>query len=83
MNTYFEMWIADKQSIIQTMKQNIEDDLRAGYDPNGSCITRQKVEIGYYEKKFDSELKSLRTMTEKQAERWCKIDLIRRGAIEI
>ena len=65
------------------MKRNMQSDIDAGYDRCSSSIVRQTVEIGYYEKRFDNELKQLRTMTEKQAEHWCKVDMIRRGAIEV
>ena len=81
--SYYELWIADKRSMLQTMQRNMSSDLECGYSPNGNCIIRQKVEIERYAQQFDDEQKALRTMSPNQAEHWCKVDLIRRGAIEV
>lgn len=82
--TYWQdMWISDKRSMVETMLRNIAADIAAGYNPVGDCIKRQREELQKYEQEFDRELMALADMTEEKAERWCKYDLIRRGAIEI
>lgn len=78
----FEMWYADKQCMVETMRRNMADDLKAGYDPDGACITSQRREINEYQSKFDTECDFLQAMDNTAAERWCYIDLKRRGAIE-
>lgn len=79
---FVKIWIEDKQSIIQIMNANMQSDLANGYNPNGLSITRQKAEIASYTKQYEDELSKLQNMTEKRAQHWCKIDLLRRGAIE-
>lgn len=82
--TYWQdMWISDKRSMVETMLRNIAADIAAGYNPVGDCIKRQREELRKYEEQFDRELMALADMTEEKAERWCKYDLIRRGAVEI
>lgn len=78
-----DMWITDKRSMVETMLRNIAADIAAGYNPVGDCIKRQREELRKYEEQFDRELMALADMTEEKAERWCKYDLIRRGAVEI
>lgn len=78
-----EMWINDKRSMVETMLRNIAADIAAGYNPVGDCIKNQREELRKYEEQFDRELMALADMTEEKAERWCKYDLIRRGAVEI
>ena len=77
---YVEMWISDKQSIISTMIQNMNDDITAGYNPNGSIIKRELEEISVYREKYDAELLAL--ADRKNPNYWCYLDMVRRGAIE-
>ena len=78
---WLELWFADKQSVIETMIRNMNDDLSAGYDYFGNCIKSQRTEIDEYKKQFDTEIERLQEMDEKKAERWCYMDLKKRGAI--
>lgn len=77
------MWIDDKKSMISVMYGNLHADLDAGYDPVGNSIKRQLETICDYVARYEHELMQLASMTDAQAERWCKFDLIRRGAIEV
>ena len=79
---WFEMWFADKESILETMVRNMAADLDCGYNYFGDCIRRQREEIAAYKEKFDSEVDHLKEMDdEKKVERWCYLDLRKRGAI--
>ena len=78
---YFDMWFADKQSMINTMIKNMCADLDAGYDYFGKSITQQQQDIAAYKAKFDEELDKLKTMSEKEVEHWCKLDMKKRGVI--
>lgn len=77
---YVEMWISDKQSIIETMICNMSDDIKAGYSPVGSIIKRELEEISAYREKYDAELLAL--ADRKNPNYWCYLDMVRRGAIE-
>lgn len=79
--TYFDIWYADKNSMLDTMVKNMTADLDAGYNYFGDCIQRQIKAIDDYKKSFDNDMKWLGVMDEKQGERWCKFDLLRRGVI--
>ena len=83
MDYWFTMWYEDKKSIINTMAKNIAADLEAGYNPLGQSITKQRAEMDEYIKIFDAEVELLKEFTPRQAERWCKLDLLKRGAIEL
>lgn len=80
-NDWFEIWFADKSSMLDTMVGNMAADLAAGYDYFGNCISRQREEINEYKARFDEECEKLKDMDEKKADRWCYIDLKKRGAI--
>lgn len=82
-NDWFELWFADKKSILQTMHNNMVSDLKAGYAPNGKCIVSQLKCIEDYTNQMNAELDSFKGMSEKQVNRWCFYDLVKRGAIEI
>ena len=79
--TWFDMWKADKNSMIETMVNNLKADLDAGYNPNGECIRKQVKELAEYQQKFSEELEAFKTMNEKQVLHWCKYDMIKRGVI--
>ena len=81
-NDWFELWKADKKSIISTMQHNMQADLNVGYDPNGKSITEQKNTIECYERSYQCQLEDFKSMTEKQVNRWCFYDMIQRGVIE-
>ena len=78
---WFEIWFGDKESVLETMVKNMVSDLSNGYDYFGKSITEQRKMIEDYRKKFNAELDRIQEMDEKKAERWCYIDLKRRGAI--
>lgn len=79
---WFDLWFEDKKSILQTMIQNMADDLEVGYTYFGACIQRQKAMIDEYKKCFDEQMDVFKAMEEKAVNRWCFYDLKKRGAIE-
>lgn len=79
---WFEMWVEDRKSILSCMIQNMNDDLKAGYDPTGNSIRKQVREIDAFQNKFDEQMQHLRELDEKQCNRWCYVDLKRLGAID-
>lgn len=84
---WFDIWYGDKESIIATMVQNMADDLNAGYDYFGKSIMEQRKMIEEYKAQFDAEYEMLKGIVlqyadgEKRVERWCYLDLKKRGAI--
>lgn len=78
---YFILWREDKESMLVTMERNMAADIDAGYSP--ASIQKQKTEIENYKQHYDAEFKMLMEKTPSAAERWCKMDLLRRGAIEL
>ena len=81
MEDWFEIWFADRQSMIETMIRNMVADIEAGYNPAGACIMRQNSAITEFKAQFDRDVEHLREMTEKAADRWCYIDMKKRGVI--
>lgn len=81
MTKWFEIWYEDKQSMISTMMRNMVADIEAGYNPTGLNIRKQRAEIDKYTSEFDFQMERLADKDEKAAERWCYMDLKRRGAI--
>ena len=79
---WFNIWFEDKKCILSTMRQNMADDIAAGYDPNGHCIRKQRVDIEEYEIKMGLEIDMFKTMEDNAVDRWCFYDLKKRGAID-
>ena len=79
---WFEMWYADKRSVLDTMVKNMQADLNAGYDYFGQSIKNQRMAIDTYKRLLDQELDMFADMGEKQVNRWCYYDMVKRGAIE-
>ena len=78
---WLEIWVQDIESIIYTMKRNLQADLDCGYNPEGDCVKRQQAEITLKELDYNDTMKRFRFMTEKEINHFCRIDLRRRGAI--
>ena len=78
---WFEIWFDDKQSIVEIMVRNMQSDLDAGYDPNGKSIQEQIKMIADYKQEIDERLEKFSEMEEAKINRWCYLDLRRRGAI--
>ena len=80
---WFEIWFAAKQSMVETMRRNLQADLDAGYDPNGHCIRKQVVKLEEYERGLGVQLDLFKSMEDSKVNRWCYYDLLKRGAIEV
>lgn len=79
---WFDLWVEDKRSMLDTMARNLASDLNdGGYDFFGDCIQRQMSEISAYKEQFDTEMDSFKSMTEEAVNRWCFYDMKKRGAI--
>ncbi len=78
---WFEMWYQDKKDILSIMAKNMADDLEVGYDYYGNSIQTQIREMNEYKERFDEQLMALSDFDEKKTQRWCYLDLLRRGAI--
>jgi hypothetical protein len=76
------MWLDDKHSMLDTMIRNMTADLNAGYDYFGRSITNQRADIELYKIQMESEIDSFKSMSDRDVNRWCYFDLIKRGAIE-
>lgn len=78
---WYEIWCADRESMIFTMVRNLASDLDAGYNYFGNCITRQREMIEAFQREYEETLDSFKMMTDAQIIRWCYFDLKKRGAI--
>jgi len=78
---YFKMWVDDKEWILEIMHSNMAADIAAGYNPSGDIIRREREEIAAYKSAYHADLDKIAAMTEAAAERWCRIDMIKRGVI--
>ena len=78
---YTEMWIADKNSILDCMKKNLVSDLEAGYDPNGNSVRKQQGDIAFYQAEYSAQIEMFKFWEPKKINNWCYWDLKKRGAI--
>ena len=76
---WFKIWREDYESIVATMRSNMISDAEAGYSTY--ALRAQLRGIMLYEREHDEKLEKLAHMTDAEAERWCFVDLVRRGAI--
>lgn len=81
-NEWFEMWLEDKNSILNCMKSNMEADLNAGYSRYCKSIIDQNEMIDSYSKSIDEALENFKSMTEAEVDHWCYYDLKKHGAID-
>lgn len=81
MGKWQEIFVADKESIINIRLINLAADLEAGYNPDGACVRAQREAIEAYRAQFEAELDALALMDNARAERWCYYNLKKRGAI--
>jgi len=81
-DNWVEMYHADKQSIIETMIDNLSADLKAGYNPTGLSIMRQLVELAEYKQEYGRESEQLSALLPQYAERRAFENLRRSGAID-
>lgn len=79
---WFDMWLADKESMLDTMVKNMASDLENGYKYFGQCIAKQREMIRVYKEDMDAKLDMFATMEEKQINKWCYFDMLKRGVIE-
>ena len=82
MRDWFEMWCESKENIIETMYRNMESDLKAGYSPHGELIQKQKEALEKYEREYETQLMNFAEMTTQKVNKWCFLDLKRKGYIE-
>ena len=80
-NDWFDVWFANRESILNTMIRNMTSDLNAGYDYFGQSITKQKQEIAEYKVQTDKTLDMFKDMDEKAVNHWCFYELKKHGAI--
>lgn len=78
---WFEIWVADKKGILETMARNMAADLEAGYDYYGMSIQTQIKEMDEYKAKFDADLDKVAEMDDNKVQKWCYIQLLKAGAI--
>ena len=78
---WFELWVADRESMLDTMVRNMRDDLDAGYDYFGKSITRQREEIERFKTEFDADMDKVGEMEPARVQHWCYIRLKKLGAI--
>lgn len=78
---WFNLWYEDKENILATMYKNMQDDLRVGYDPKDLSITQQKADIEAYKAAYYAQLDKMAEFDDNKLERYCYIDMKRRGVI--
>lgn len=78
---WFEMYMEDNKSLLQTMVRNMTSDLSAGYDYFGKSIVGQRQEIEQFKRRLDDTLDMFKAMDEAAVQRWCFYELVKKGAI--
>lgn len=79
---WFELWHEDRKSMLATMVRNYVADIEAGYNPIGATMKHQMAMIDAYNSETDTTIEKFKEMEEKVIEKWCYLDLKKRGAIE-
>ena len=78
---WFEIWKADKESMMNTMVRNMQSDLDAGYNYFGKSITAQRENLERYKEQYDADLDHIAEMEPAKVQHWCYIKLLKAGAI--
>ena len=80
-NDWFELWREDRQSMLNTMVNNMQADLAVGYDYFGKSITQQRAEIERFKAEFDADMDKIGEMEPSKVQHWCYVRLLKLGAI--
>lgn len=78
---WFELWRADRESMLNTMVRNMVADLNAGYDYYGKSITEQRKDIEQFKANFDADMDKIGKMEPNKVQHWCYLRLLKLGAI--
>lgn len=79
---WFEIWCEDYESLIETTRRNLQSDLECGYNPKGYSVWLSRRIIAEFEERYENGLELFKTMDERATNRWCYLDLKKRGAID-
>ena len=80
-NDWFAIWCADYEGLIETAIRNLCADLAVGYNPYGESVMRSRAVVDEFKTRYAEGLEKLKNFDEKQAGRWCYLDMKKRGAI--
>ena len=78
---WLEMYVADRESMLDTMIRNMQADLNAGYNYFGKSIVSQRGQIDRFKEKFDTVLDMFKSMSDDAVQHWCFYELKKLGAI--
>ncbi len=78
---WFELWVEDRQSMLDTMIRNMRSDLENGYDYFGKSISEQRETIERFKADFDADMDKIGEMDENKVQHWCYVRLLKLGAI--
>ena len=78
---WFELWVEDRKSMLNTMVRNMASDLENGYDYYGKSITEQRKAIDEFKAKLDEEMDMIGMMEPNKVQHWCYVRLLKLGAI--
>ena len=80
-NDWFEIWKADRESMLNTMIRNMASDLENGYYYWGKSITGQREAIEAFKATYEAELDKVANMEPNKVQHWCYVQLVKHGAI--
>ena len=80
--SWFECWYSDSKNILAIMYSNMNSDIKAGYDVMGNTIKKELQEIEEYRAYINNTLDKFVSMDEKQIEKYCYFECLKKGCIE-
>ena len=78
---WLEVWIDDWESLIETQNRNIQSELQAGFKWTGQHVQHEVKILKEFDSKYRDGLEKFKYMDEREVQRWCYFDLLKRGAI--
>ena len=82
MGFYFALWCEDKRSLQATRIRNIMSDVNAGHSPFSTMVSDQISDLERFDEEYNHTFEMFSHMTVSDIDKWCKEDLLKRGAIE-
>lgn len=79
---WYNLWMEDKISMIQTMRNNLASDIKNDYNLLSMTIQKQIIDIVNYERDYERQFEKFSSMSDKEINKWCYYDLKKRGAID-
>lgn len=78
---WFDVWCADWEGLIETQARNVQSEIDAGWKYKSDRVQNELRILNKFNGEYRRQLGRFASMEDKEVNRFCYYDLLRRGAI--